>query len=274
MQQLREGYFKPQLPASPEHRHILAMFLESQAQADEVAQRLADGESFGDIAAELSLDSTTQEDSGDLGWHPEGVLDSILDTSVLEEAIFQSSVGELSQAIYDEEMTKNLGYWLIKVTEMEETEEEGLTAYVQAILVSSEQEAQEVIGRIDAGEDFAELAEEYSQWGTSGERADIGQITEGDMTQAFEDYVFAEDTQIGEVSLPIADTESSTTGGYWLYLVEASENREISEDDQDILINLALGDWLQAIQDDPETVINSYLDDEKQEFAVRKVQED
>ena len=154
---------------------------------------------------------------------------------------------------------------------MEEDTEGGLIADVQAILVSSEQEAEEVFNRLDDGEDFAELAEEYSQYGTSGERADIGQIVEGDMTEAFENYVFADDTQVGAVSPPIADTETSTTGGYWLFRVEASENREISEDDQDILISLAMGDWMQAMQDDPNTVINTYLDDEKRDFAVNKV---
>ena len=271
MQQLSEDYFRLQLPVNPEQRHMMAMFLESQAQADEVTQRLANGESFGDIAAELSLDSTTKEDSGDLGWYPEGVLPSILGTTVLDEAIFQSPVGQLSQAIYDEDRIKDLGYWLIKVIGMEEDTEGGLIADVQAILVSSEQEAEEVLNRLDDGEDFAELAEEYSQYGTSGERADIGQIVEGDMTEAFENYVFADDTQVGAVSPPIADTETSTTGGYWLFRVEASENREISEDDQDILISLAMGDWIQAMQDDPNTVINTYLDDEKRDFTVNKV---
>jgi hypothetical protein len=76
-----------------------------------------------------------------------------------------------------------------------------------------------------------------------------------------------------EVSQPIADTETSTTGGCWLYRVVGEEERETSEDDRTVLINIAAEEWLLAIKEDPETVISIYMDNELKEFAVRKMQE-
>ena len=52
----------------------MAMFLESEAQANEVIARIEAGEDFGELAAELSLDDVTKEAEGDLGWCPLGVL--------------------------------------------------------------------------------------------------------------------------------------------------------------------------------------------------------
>jgi parvulin-like peptidyl-prolyl isomerase len=274
MLQLRDDYFSPQLEDTAAQRHVLAMFLESQAQVAEVEQRLDDGESFSDLAAELSLDSTTQEASGDLDWHPEGILPSILGNDVLNESAFHSQVSDANYSVYDKNKTKSLGYWLIKVLQRDDDPEEGAAADIQAILVSSEEEAREVLDRTNAGEEFEDLAEEYSQRGSEGSKANMGTIKE-DSTMAAEvlDYIFAEDTQMGEVSQPIADSETSTSGGYWLYRVTGEEDREISEDDRTILINTLAEEWLLAIKEDPETVINTYMDDELIEFAVRKVQE-
>lgn len=265
---LKEEYFDPQVPVSAEHRHVMAMLLESEAQAAEVESRLEAGEDFGDIAAELSLENDTQESSGDLGWLPEGVLDELIGTDILESHVFDSQLGGLSQPVYDEEIGKEVGYWLI---EMLEKDDDAGEVTVQAMLLSSEEEAQEVLDRLNAGEDFAELAEEYSQYGTEGSRADIGTIAEGDMTEAFEEYAFAEDTELNVVSGIIRDDETSTTGGYWLYEVTGTGTMSISEDNRETLVDDLADEWFVAIWENPDNVIISYLDEEMRDFAVRKV---
>jgi len=73
IEKLREEYFELQVPVSAEQRHVMAIFLESKSQADEVWNRLLDGEDFSELAGELSLDSLTKQESGDLGWRPKGV---------------------------------------------------------------------------------------------------------------------------------------------------------------------------------------------------------
>jgi len=73
---------------------------------------------------------------------------------------------------------------------------------------------------------------------------------------AYVAYAFDETIPVGEISTPILTRDSSTTGAYWLYKVEAVEaDRAFSETDVDTLINTAFGDWVQAIKDDPANVI-------------------
>jgi len=265
---LKDEYFDPQLPASAQQKYVMAMFLESQSQADEVEARLEAGEDFGELAGELSLDSLTREKNGDLGWRPKGVLDELLGTSVLENFILGYPVGVLSYPIYDSNKTKDLGYWLIEVLERNDETEE---AYVHAILLASEEEARIVISRLEAGEDFVQLAEEFSQYGTEGSKADIGWIAEGDMAQVFDDYVFAAETELNVVSGIIRDEEATTSGGYWLFKVLDSDTREISDEDREILVAQIMHEWMELILDDPENTVVSYLDDEMREFAISKV---
>ncbi|MCJ7769085.1 MAG: peptidylprolyl isomerase, partial [Dehalococcoidales bacterium] len=242
LEKLKEEYFGPKIPINAEHRHVMAMFLEGEAQVADVRDRLEDGEDFTEVAGELSLESTTRE-GGDLGWWPEGILDGLLGTTVLDSYIFGSQVGGLSQAVYDADKEKSLGYWLIKVIEEEEVEEEEKAVNVQAILLSSEEEAQEVLTRIEAGEEFVDLAEEFSQRGMTGEKADMGWIVEGYMGQAFEDYVFNPETEIEVVSEPILDYTETTTGGYWLFEVLGSEIMDISDEDKGILVDGDMDEW-------------------------------
>jgi len=117
---LREEYFENEVPLYSEQRHIMAMLLESEAQADEVRLRLEAGESFGDLTEEFSVEALTQAESGDLGWRPRDVLTILLGTPILEEYAFSSEAGVLSQPVYDEEITTEGGYWLIKVVAIED----------------------------------------------------------------------------------------------------------------------------------------------------------
>ncbi|GAH29240.1 unnamed protein product, partial [marine sediment metagenome] len=76
------------------------------------------------------------------------------------EYAFGSEVEVLSQPIYDETKTKSVGYWLVKILDRQQEPEQ---VHIQAILLGSEKEAQDVRARLEAGEDFTALAEELSQ---------------------------------------------------------------------------------------------------------------
>ncbi len=270
---LRDEYFDPQVPRFAAQRHIMAMLLESKSQATEVAARLKAGEDFATLAGELSLDSLSKAEEGDLGWHSEEVLAELLATSVPGEHAFSLDAGVLSQPVYDAEISKGLGYWLLEVLErreVEETEE----AHVQGILLGNEVEAQAARARLEAGEDFATLAAELSQTGDAEETGgDLGWLTPGIIVSDFDDFIFDSEVELGTLSEPIRDEGTVTTGGYWLLMVlDIDDNREISDEDRDLLKNSLLYEWFSALWDDPENEVDhSYLDDEKIMWAVDRV---
>ena len=265
---LGDEYFE--VPLFAGQRHIMAMLLESEGQATEVRARLESGEEFGELAGELSLESLSQARNGDLGWHPKDVLAELLPTSTADEYAFSAEIGVLSQPIYDETIMKTVGYWLIEVLEREEESEE---AQVQAVLLASEQQAQAVKARLEAGEDFATLAKELSQHDASKESGgDLDWLTPGTMSPAFDEFVFDPEVKLETLSEPVRDDTVVTTEGYWLLTVlDKDDNKEISSDDRDWLKGMALNEWVSSLWDDPENEIDhSYLDDEKKAWAIAK----
>jgi len=267
---LADEYFDKQVPTYAEQRHIFAMFLESEGQANEVRARLEAGEDFSQLAGELSLEANSKGQKGDLGWRPEGILSLVFGTPVLDEYAFSAEEGALSQPILEESRTKEIGYWLIKVLERNEEEQ---TAKVKVMLLGSEQEASEVRARLEAGEDFATLAEELSQHDDSrssgGDFEAFGEM----VSSAFSDFAFSSELDV--LSQPIRDDAMSTKGGYWLVKVsEIDDNRQIAEVDRSLFKADVFNKWAEALFSDPEQKIESYLDVGKKLFAISHVLSD
>jgi peptidyl-prolyl cis-trans isomerase SurA len=248
-------------------KDVLVMFLESQSQVEDVRQRLAAGDDFGELAAELSLDTTTGEDGGELGWLPDGIIDIVLNTEVIEDFVSSAVAGELSPPLYDEAKMKELGYWLVSIVERRDEPEE---AHIQVMLLGSEEEALEVRARVEAGEDFGELAAELSQFlNAADDKGDIGYINRDTEHSAFIEFVFDSGAALGSLSQPIADEDQPTQGGYWLVEVrDVEDDRQLSEENRDMLINKAFQDWLEAITSDPANQVTIFLDEEMRAFAI------
>lgn len=270
LDKLRAEKFAPELPDEDLQRHIQAMFLESEAQAEAVRTRLINGEDFASLASSLSLDNFTKEKSGDLGWHPRGILSGLLGTSIaIDDYAFSLTVGEISPPILDADKGKGVGYWLIKVVERDET---GLEARVEAMLLPSLDNAQQIKGLLN-DTDFLELSDEYSQWDSGGEhKGEIGWISPGDMSDIFDEFVFSEGTETGVISDPVKDETMTTLGGYWIINVVAEEYRLISDDDRTTLISQKLNDWVTSLEEDPTNQAAIYLDSKMREFAISKFQ--
>jgi len=230
---LQVEYFDEQVPVKAEQRHIMAILLESENQVAEVKTRIEEGEDFTELAGELSLELLSKEENGDLGWRPEGILTLLWGTSVIDEYAFSSEIDTLSQPIYDEEQIKSVGYWIAKVLEREMKPEE---ADVQGILLGSEEEAWEVKDKLEAGEDFDELAQEFSQHESREDNGDLGWLAPGDLGSAFDEFVFDLEIELGVVSEPIFDDIIATEGGYWL--IKVSERKEGEQEIVDVQVML------------------------------------
>jgi len=265
---LLDEYFEQQVPLSAEQRHVMAMLLESEKQAIEVRARLENDESFTEVAEELTLESFSKANQGDFGWLPKEILNDLLGTSMVEY-IFSAKAGVLSQPLYDEEISKGVGYWLVKVLDRNEEEEE---VRIQVMLFGSEAEAQEVIGRLEAGADFATLAKEFSQLAGVEENEGEYMVIPGMISPVLDEFIFDPETELETLSEPIRDETIATEGGYWLIKVVAEdEDRRIEAEDRDWLKAKALNEWVTSLWEDPENEVDdSYLNDEKKAWAIEQ----
>jgi len=265
-------YFEQQVPQSAEQRHIMAMFLESRSQANQVRERLEDGEDFTALSAEFCLDSSCKSQEGDLGWHPREILSRLVDSTVLVDSAFGAEAGSLSQPIYEETKIKSLGYWLIKA---EFVDAEVEHAQLKVILLGSEEEANQVRERLEDGEDFAALAEEFSQHEASKENGGEFEIdSKGLFGTAFDEFIFDPELELGTLSQPIKDDTISTGGGYWLIkVVDADNDRQLDEDDRNALKWDAMSQWLEGLPDDPDYTVESFMDEDKINWAIFHVWE-
>ena len=93
------------------------------------------------------------------------------------------------------------------------------------ILVSTEEEANEVLGEINNGLDFAEAAMKYSSCPSKNAGGDLGEFTRGRMVPEFEEATF--EMNVGEISEPV-----KTQFGYHIIkLVEKKEPKKLSFDE-------------------------------------------
>ena len=77
----------------------------------------------------------------------------------------------------------------------------GEEVHARHILVNTEEEAQAAIDRLDAGEDFATVAQELSIGPSGPDGGDLGFFKKEDMVPEFSDAAFA--LQLGEISGPV-----------------------------------------------------------------------
>jgi parvulin-like peptidyl-prolyl isomerase len=116
------------------------------------------------------------------------------------------------------------------------------------ILVSTEEEAQQLLRQIQAGADFAALAEAHSQDAfTRDQGGDLGYFPRGILTsQAVEDAAFS--LQPGQVS----DVIESELGYHIVQVVERTENMEISPENLQELRRKAEQEYLDRLHEEAE----------------------
>jgi parvulin-like peptidyl-prolyl isomerase len=110
--------------------------------------------------------------------------------------------------------------------------------HARHILVETEDEAKTALDRINAGEDFATLANELSL-DTASQDGDLGWFPRGQMVTEFEDAAFS--LEPGQISQPI----SSTYGYHIIEVLERDSNHPLDEYLLEQRKSSALETWLE-----------------------------
>jgi parvulin-like peptidyl-prolyl isomerase len=248
-------YFVSNLTDTMAQAHVQVMLVESEEVADEVIAKIEAGSNFTALAEEFSCNSSTE---GDLGWLPE----ELMPNTLIADAAFNLTVGEISQPIYDGSAIKNVGYWLIEVTD-----EEDDRIKARAMLLGSEAEAEWVKDEL-ISENFSSLAMEYSQHQSKNSGGELGWLKQGAMNStAFDQVAFK--LPLNQVSDPGKDESIQTTGGYWLVNVVDRGEHQLEEDVKVGLRDKHFNDWFEEWK--ANSTIENLLDEEKKSWAVDRV---
>jgi parvulin-like peptidyl-prolyl isomerase len=254
-EKLNEGYFGPRLPDTMEQAHVQAMLVESQEVAIELIGEIKAGGNFTALAEEFSCNSSIK---GDLGWLPE----ELMPNTLIANAAFNLTPDSISQPIYDETAIKNIGYWLIEVTD-----KQGEKINALVMLLGSEAEAEQVKAEL-VSENFSSLAMEYSQHESKTKGGKLDGLKRGDMgSNAFDAVAF--NITANEVSEPVKDESVQTTGGYWLVKVVDRGDHTLEEAVRNKLIDKHFNDWFEEWKGN--STIENRLDASKISWAVNKV---
>ncbi|HJX03271.1 MAG TPA: peptidylprolyl isomerase, partial [Dehalococcoidia bacterium] len=264
---LMENYFGAELPDDAEQVKVEAMVFEDEQIAMEALDRIDNGETFMDMARIYGVEQLTKELGGDLGWLPRGLTATVLgliDASVLEKTAFSLNPGEISAPVYDAEVSKGIGYWILKVEE----KDEDVSVHARAILLGSLEEAKGVKKELEEGADFAALAQKISQ--DEAHKQDGGDL--GWLRKGFDETLLSNTAFTmagGEISEPIHDVAVETKGGYWVVRVlEREDKRPLDADLRNSLLQDDFSTWISQ-QAEKSTVIES-LSQEQINWAVNR----
>ena len=220
--------------------------------ADDIVAQLRDGADFAQMAMERSAASTALE-GGDLGWRGAGELPSLFG-----EQIVAMSPGETADPIRN-----SLGFHVVQLLEQRGvSRERQMQSLVRHILVQpsairSPEETRDLIfelhRRIGDGEDFAELAGEFSDDpGSALAGGELGWSDGSDFVPEFRDAMASLDA--GEVSQPF----ESMHGWHVLEILDRRDRDMSDEARRNMAMQVLhsrrfeeeLQEWLQEIRDE------------------------
>ncbi len=169
-------------------------------QAQEVLTQLNNGADFETMAKKHSMDPSVRYNDGDLGY-----FSAFKMVYPFENAAFNLEEGEISDLV-----RTNFGYHIIKVTDRKEAPGEVQAAHIMIRLpqkatpeTAKEAKAKidEIYSKLEAGEDFSKLAEQYSEDPQTAKKGgQLPKFTPGRMLPNFEEKIFSQEE--GKYSKP------------------------------------------------------------------------
>ena len=222
------------------------------AQAQDLVQELRDGADFAQMAIAKSSASTALE-GGDLGWRRAGELPTLFADAVLDMQV-DDIVGPIASGATIH-IIKLLDQRGAGTERMAQTKVSHILIRPSEIVTNEQAkaQAQAVYERIQAGEDFAELAREFSEDPASAlNGGTLGWSTPDQFVPQFAQVMMA--AGIGEVSTPF-----ESEFGWHLLLVEDRREQDMSDEARrnmamDLLFRRRFEEerqeWLKEIRDE------------------------
>ncbi|MGA2158411.1 MAG: peptidylprolyl isomerase [Dehalococcoidia bacterium] len=261
----------PKQPQTAEQVEVEAMFLETKTMALDRQQKLSSGmgDNFTQTASKLSIDPTTQGSKGYVGWIAKDYesygLGNLKDAS-FKDVIFTLEPGKLSDPIYDDNISKPFGYWILQVIEKDDTK----GYHVNGMLLPASDLADDIHTRLLNGESWAALAKQYSQDASKDNGGDMGWIAPAQTSNHGMLDRILPTLAAGKISDVIRDTTISTKGGYWLVeVLNKSADRPLDDTVRQALAGDCLNAWMQGLMSDAK--IENLLDQTQKDFAVAKI---
>lgn len=218
----------------------------------DLKKRITAGENFDDLAAKFSEDPSAKMNKGDLGYF--SVFKMVYP---FESAAYSTNVGELSEII-----RTRFGYHLIKVTDKRLNRGEVTVAHIMLLKPANldpeeskkvEQNINDIYQKIQQGENFEELAKQFSDDKSTAAKGGLlqrfgsGQLT----SQEFEDVAFGLSGK-GSISKPFM----SQFGWHIVKLIEKFPVKTLDEAKYEIENNIKRDDRSRLITNSLVTKLN------------------
>jgi foldase protein PrsA len=210
---------------------------------DEILQTVIDRAVLRQGAAEEGIEASQESVEARLEEESAAVLESGMFSS-WEQFLEEYGLSEeyLARLIEDEVLVD-------QVTEAHAPSREAEQVHARHILVTDEETGQEVISRLEAGEEWATLASELSEdTGTKDNEGDLGWFPRGVMVSEFEEAVF---------SLEPGTTSGLVETAYGYHIIQVLEKgmREVDDETYDSLLSDAFLTWLDEQRADAEITL-------------------
>ena len=220
---------------------------QAREKVDRILQRLQDGDNFSQVAVEESSGRNALQ-GGDLGWRARSEL-----PESFVAALAEISINEVTAPIRSPS-----GFHLLLIEDSSEQRNTVIQTLARHILIRSEdalaakQELSELRARILQGEDFGELAAEYSDDTSKENGGELGWADPGTFVPQFESTM--QTLEIGEVSEPFL----SQFGWHIVQVMDRRENdaaqdalaKQARQQIRSRKIDEELRLWLQQIRDE------------------------
>lgn len=225
-QDVRAAHILIKLPPSPSPKDTLEAYNKVMAIKAKVE---ADPSKFGEIAKAESEDPSAKTNNGDLGYFT-----SLQMVYPFETAVYNSKVGEISGPV-----RTRFGYHLVLTEDKRDARGEVRVAHIMIrsedsdpddVKESLKQRADEVYAKLEAGEDFGEVARKYSDDRTSASKdGELPAFGAGKMVEEFEEASFAL-TEPGQISKPV----KSPYGWHIIKLIERVPLKSFDEYEKEL----------------------------------------